>query len=43
MTPPRHFEYEMMMTPDVKEKKWRCHDDLAVSINDKVYVRFREE
>ena len=23
-----------MMTPDVIEKKWRCHDDLAVTVND---------
>ena len=22
------------MTPDVIEKKWRCHDDLAVTVND---------
>ena len=23
----------MMMTPDVIEKKWRCHDDLAITAN----------
>ena len=24
----------MTMTPDVIEKKWRRHDDLAVTVND---------
>ena len=24
----------MTMTPDVNEKKWRHHDDLAVTVND---------
>ena len=33
---PHHFEQEMMMTMklEVIEKKWRRHDDLAVSVND---------
>ena len=45
MMPPRHFEYEMtmLMTPDINEKKWLRHDDLAITINDNVYVRFIEE
>ena len=33
---PRHFEEEMamMVMTDIIEKKWWCHDDLAITVKD---------